>query len=448
MKKACCLLIWVTMLTLSACASATSVSTTQPLTADQAATIAAATLQAVPTNVPTPTPRPAVESIVVTFVKDGDVHVWNSTTQQSEMIFPADDANMVTLSEDGQLIVFLRHVIDSSQCEQTALWVVERSGENAREILSPVEMRSSLSTVECPSPPVIINRIEWLPESHRLVFSLLLDHEHSYPQGLYLADADSLETNMLVPADLSFHFVPSPDGQQVALMSTSGLSFINTDGSNWRQDVVTYPRSGIPLPGFANGVWTLDSQAFLLATYGDNGLNITRVPLDGSPPELLITNANTNRDSVAFSPNGLHVGFVDGSHHSSNGQFDLPWVIQQLGTAGAGPLAIPSRTEFGTPANLHWSPANVAYVYVGGNLYPFCPNAAPDYDVCDTVTPGYVSFYIVQWLDAERFLFLTREPSLLFLGALDHTTAPIVIWPLEEWVTPQNFSAVLLSPDP
>jgi hypothetical protein len=88
----------------------------------------------------------------------------------------------------------------------------------------------------------------------------------------------------------------------------------------------------------------------------------------------------------------------------------------------------------------------VAYVYVGGNVYRFCPNAAPDYDICDAVTPGYVSFYVIQWLDAERFVFLTREPSLLFLGALDHTTVPIVVWPLEEWVTPQSFSAVLLTP--
>jgi hypothetical protein len=88
----------------------------------------------------------------------------------------------------------------------------------------------------------------------------------------------------------------------------------------------------------------------------------------------------------------------------------------------------------------------VPYVYVEGNFYPFCPNAGPDIDVCDSILPGYAAFYVIQWLEADRFLFLSREPFLLFLGRLDHTTVPIVTWPLEEWVTPQSFSAVLLAP--
>lgn len=285
MKKACFSLILVTMLILSACAAAISTDTAEPITADQAATIAVGTMQALP-PAPTATPSFVEGSIVVSFTRDGSVYIWDSTTQSNSPVFNASDVTLVTISDDAQRIAFLRRWRDSNQCDQTALWVVEQDGENAREILSPAELRESLSAMECQSPPVSIPKIEWLPASHRLVYSLISDHEHASPQGLYLADADTLETKTLVQADHSFHFVPSPDGQQVALLSTSGLSFINVDGSNWRQDVVKYPVSGRPLPGFGNGVWTMDSRAFVLATYGDNGLNITRVPVDGAQWEL------------------------------------------------------------------------------------------------------------------------------------------------------------------
>jgi dipeptidyl aminopeptidase/acylaminoacyl peptidase len=381
----------------------------------------------------------------------GSIHIWDDASLKTQTIYTSvpGDISSVMMSDDGQVVTFTRRGVDFNQCVgASALWVIGRDGGNPREMISAEQLGGTLGDTDCEYPAIAIAQMEWLPETHRLAFSVMVDGEHTSPQGLYLADADTLSVTPLVSTDYSGRFVISPDGQQVAFMSTTGLSFINTDGSNWRQDVFTYPKAGSPIPGFANGVWTQDSRAFLLAAYGDNGLNIAQIPLDGSAMQLLATDINTNRESVAFSPNGLHVGFVDGAHQSSNALFDLPWVIQQPGTAGAGPLAIPARTDFGTPANLHWSPANVAYVYVGGNLFPFCPNAAPDYDICDSVTPGYVSFYIIQWLDAERFLFLTREPSVLFLGALDHTTLPIVVWPLEESVTPQSFSAVLLTPHP
>jgi dipeptidyl aminopeptidase/acylaminoacyl peptidase len=442
MKKISLPFIMAIAFALTTCASPTAMSPTPQSLSNLAATIVAGTMQALPSHTPESTAQPTGEAIVVAFVREGDVHLWNSRTQQSELVVAARDATTASLSSDGQLIAFLRRWVDANQCEQSALWVVERTGENAREILSPVELREALEAVKCQSPPVAVDKIEWFPASHRLVYSLISEHEHSSPQGLYVAEADGLETTTLVPADHSLRYVLSPDGQQVALLATSGLSFINADGSNWRQDVVTYPRVGTPLPGFANGVWSLDSQAFLLAAQGNNGLNITRVPVDGSAAELLTTIPDTNRDSVTFSPDGEHVAFADGAHQSA-GIFDIPWTILPL---GAGSLAIPARTEFGTPANLHWSPANVPHVHVQGNLYPYCPTATTDYDVCNSVTPGYAAFYVIQWLDGDRFLFLTRDPFVLYLGRLDHTTQPVVAWPLEEWVTPQSFSAVLITP--
>jgi len=325
-------------------------------------------------------------------------------------------------------------------------------GENAREIISPAELRDFLDATECDLATASIDKIEWLPQTHRLVYSLISDHEHSSPQGIYLSDADTLATTMLVSTDHSLGFVPSPDGSQIALMATTGLSFINIDGSNWRQNVLTYPKKGVPIPLIPNGVWTQDGRAFLIAAPIESAsmfaLNFTvmRVPLDGSDSRPLATLTNTDIDSVTFSPDGRSVAFFDASYQGKD-QFDRRWVIMPL-TGDGEPLAIPYRTDFGAGANLHWSPVGAPYAvsYAGGSqkLNQLCPDAAQSSDICDWVNPEYVGFSAIQWMDGKRFLFLTGSPSVLFLGSVDHTTMPIVAWSLEDG---GSFSAVLLAPN-
>jgi len=452
MKKIFFSLMMVALLVLTACASPTGVGPTQPSFSDQVATIVAATMQVLPTNTPILTPQPTGESIVVAFVKNGDIHVWDSAIQQSELVFNADDANMVTISGDGQLIAFFRRWVDSKQCEQRALWVVERNGENAREIVSPAELRDFLDATECDLATASIDKIEWLPQTHRLVYSLISDHEHSSPQGIYLSDADTLATTMLVSTDHSLQFVPSPDGSQIALMATTGLSFINVDGSNWRQNVLTYPKKGVPIPLIPNGVWTQDGRAFLIAAPNESesmfALNFTimRVPLDGSNSQSLAIITNTDIDSVTFSPDGRSVAFADYSYQGKD-QFDRRWAIIPL--AGDGePFAIPYRADFGEGANVHWSPVSVPYAvsYVANeqNLFQLCPDAGQSSDICDSVNAGYARYSAIQWMDGKRFLFLTGSPSVLFLGSVDHTTMPVVAWSLEDG---GGFSAVLLAPN-
>jgi hypothetical protein len=162
--------------------------------------------------------------VVVAFVKDGTIQLWHEDTNQSEIIFDGGGANSITISDDGQVIVFTRRWLDFNHCEQIALWTVDRDGKNAREIVSPAELRDTLGDTECDYPSVLFAQIEWLPGTHRLVYSVILDAPHAPPQGLYLADADTLVTTMLASSDHSLRFVPSPDGRQIALVSTTALS--------------------------------------------------------------------------------------------------------------------------------------------------------------------------------------------------------------------------------
>ena len=62
---------------------------------------------------------------------------------------------------------------------------------------------------------------------------------------------------MLAEAEENLRFLPSPDGKQIALMSPSDVGFINADGSNKRQNVLTFAEAGLTGPLFPRGV--LDS---------------------------------------------------------------------------------------------------------------------------------------------------------------------------------------------
>ncbi len=433
-------------LALYACAPAPALAPAATSTAaPPAATPPPATsLPVLPTALPqeptaTVTAPPAEEGTIVAFVQDGGIHLWHEGTGEQETIFNEGGALSLSLSDDGQRIAFVRTWFDFNLCSQTALWVVDRDGGNARELVSPADLNATLGDADCEYPFVTFAQFEWLPGTHRLLYSVIMDAPHAPPQGLYLADADTLSVTELVSTANSLRFEPSPDGFQIALISATELGFINADGSNWRQDVLTYPQSGIPIPLLPNGVWAQDGRSFLIAapTESDSAFvlnyDILRVPTDGSSAGTLASITDSHGDSVTFSPDGQHAAFLQEGAPSTRSIIPL--------AAGAGPLAIPSAVDLGTVANLHWSPAGDAYVVREGALLQLCPEAAQDTEICgDPVNLDSRVIALIQWLDSDSFLFLTRDPYTLFLARLDGTKTPVVTWGPEE--RSQSFSPV------
>lgn len=407
-----------------------------------------------------PTAQPTEQPVVVAFVKDGDIKLWDEATNQSETIFTADDVIAVTMSDDGQVIAFLRRRVveqtDGNWFEQSALWAVGRNGENPRELVAAENLRQRLNAAEGDSTTVAdsttIAQIDWIPQTHRLVYSGIRyiaqgeGTSHARPEGVYLVDTDTLSNTVLTPAGNNLRFVPSPDGQQIALMSTTGLSFINVDGSNRRQDVLTYPQVGVPLPLLPNGVWTQDGRAFVMVapieSESESVLNYTswRVPADGLPAQPLATITDSHSGSVTFSPDGHHAAFY-------RWQPKPAWFITPL-TGDVGPLAIPSAIDELGYANLHWSPAGAAFVFpsdFAGFLFQLCTGATQNSEVCGDPVHLGGTIAAIHWIDSSRFLFLTRDPYALLLGRLDGTTIPIVTWLPEESASSQSFTTVSMA---
>lgn len=437
------IIIMIFTLVLVACgASPTTspISTEQPTSADQP------TSSEQPTEI-APTLPPTSQPVSVVFVKDGDIKVWNEASGQSETLYASGDVISLSVSDDNQVIAFIRRSVvkisDLEWYEQSALWAVNRNGENPRQLLAAEDLRALLTTNERESSAFM--QTEWVPTTHSLLFSgtkYIVQAEglsHASPQGVFLVDADLGSNTALAGVDKNLRFAASPDGRQVALMSTTTLSFINTDGSSLRADVLTYPDMSLTASIFPTGVWTKDSQAFLITSFIESGtpavmhFNLLRVPVDGSSTGTLASiTQDSHPASVTYSPDGKFAAYYIWP--------DPAWIITPLAFE-AGALEIPYTTEMSF-ANLNWSPSGNAFAINGQSLDQLCPNATRNTDVCGSPVKLEGTLVVIKWIDSSTFLYLTREPDKLFLGRLDGTSLLIVTWLTEEYPNSGSFSAV------
>jgi Tol biopolymer transport system component len=411
----------------------------------QTGVVSTATPVSPPTeSLSTATPSPSAPpvptgAIMVAFVKDGNIQVWDEATQQTQTIVNTGDGFTVTVSDDGQMIAYTRGSWvggTTDGYEQFALWVVNRDGGNPRELISAQDLRQRINPSERESSNFY--QLAWVPQTHQLIFSgtkYIVQAEglsHAIPQGAYLVDMDKGSVNMLAEAAQTVRFVPSPDGMQIAFMSPGSVGFINADGSNRRQDVLTYAEVGLANPSFPTGVWTQDSRSFVMTASFEQdpefniNFSIWRIPMDGSSPQALAAVTRSDPSSVTFSPDGKWIAFLQTTDQQPSeiaGWFIAPLIPE------AGALALPYYGKKTSFANLHWSPAGDAFAIKDQDLLQLCPDAAQDSQVCgEPVHLGSGIITTFQWVDPSRFLVESIEPNTLSLGSLDGTLTPIVTW--------------------
>jgi len=444
MKKVFCLLVLFASLTLCACT---------PSVRGPVPTTSAVATGVIPDFIPTvtplsPTTPPALtesqedaDALVVAFVKDGDIHLWEEATGQSRTLIKAGDISSVTMSDDGQVIAFTRRAWVGSELEgyeQFSLWAVRREGGDPREVI-PIEfLRQRLNLTERESSNFY--QLGWIPDTHQVIFSITKyiaqaeGMSHASPHGAYIVNIDSGSVTVLAEPPENLRLAPSPDGMQLALLSPTSLSFINSDGSNRRSDVLTYPAAGLTGPLFPTGVWTQDSRAFVTTGSFEKDPNMDisftfwRVPVGGSPAEVLSAVMKSHPDSVTFAPDGRSAALfktTDTQPSEIAGWFITPFSVE------VGPLAIPYYGKEAFYANLHWSPAGQAYVIKDHELSQLCPDATQDTQVCGEPLQLEIDSNIItslQWIDEDRFLVAGIEPNMLVLGSLDGTFVPVATW--------------------
>jgi len=416
-------------------------------------------------------PSPAKGTAVVAYVQDGDLWVWSEATGQTQILVDTGDVIRVDLSDDGELAAFVRRStftaggVDNN--EQSALWVVGLDGSNPRELVSAAELRSNLDAAETDSTDFA--ELEWIPNSRRLLYNgktygVTGQGGGGVLGGVYLVDADGSGGAEIAPAEASHEFAASPDGGQVALVTPTGLSFYSFEGGRLRRDVLTYPaKAGRPFPFTPWGVWTQDSSAFLIAAPVETGtstfdtLTVWRVPVEGAQPQALMTAVDISSPKVSFAPDGSFVAIVLIGPVGPLAGVGLRDSAPPLALDGAGGLFAPRfagrnpdsatfilplpedlgplatrRDTFGH--QLIWSPGGSADVFDTESLrelYPLCPNASQISELCGpairipleivTDDQGTADDDLVrgfEWVDGDRFLYVTIRPRQLYLGDL------------------------------
>jgi streptogramin lyase len=383
---------------------------------------------------PTPTQNLSAETTdtaIIFFINNGNISAWEESNRETHTIYDGGDAISVLLSPDGKQIAYLRREIvnhaESDWHEQSSLWVMDVYGGNQRELVSADQLRGLLAASETDSTNM--PQVDWVPGSHRLLFTGWIyfvqaeGESHAFPIGLHIVDAETGELNTLMPNENSARFTVSPDGLTIAVMTTFGFGFMNVDGNNPRLDFLDYPDVGFGGSAFPSGVWTQDSNAFMLASSyisetGEQVMAIRRVPVDGSSAAVQATLIDSHPDSVVFSPNGRHLAYAKSNN----------WYIADL-EGDTRQLAIPYGAFFFW-RRIHWSPAGIAYATIGPSLHQLCPDATQETESCKTLelgeavvkngwseTPADIAY--VEWIDDQRFMFTTREPEDLYYGNLN-----------------------------
>lgn len=231
----------------------------------------------------------------------------------------------VELSDDGQLVAFVRatSVEAGGQPQEAALWIVERDGDNPRELVSADGLRAQLEASENENSELPC--LEWIPNTLRLLYSGLVSPPFIGAQclqgptrGLYVLDTDSLASAELAPDEETVDFLPSPDGERIAILFSTGLAFVDVDDSLSGEADLTRV-AGAPVyycgPDYASlgNAWTQDSGALLVIGSRifdralGQGFTIWRVPVDGGPVEQLIT---LRGERAQLTPDGSAVTFV------------------------------------------------------------------------------------------------------------------------------------------
>lgn len=351
------------------------------------------------------------------------------------------------ISPDGTLIAF--QVIVAEGVSQ--LWVVSAAGGDARLLVGQDQLPST-DGVTINSPKTY----QWLAGTHTLVFDTrYIPTGGPFGPGEYI-NADlwtvNVDTNALtplLPEEAAGTFEVSPDGQTIAISRPTGLDLVNADGSNYRQNVITFPAiltySEYAYKPFVQ--WSADGTFFNVTILSpdpmaaDAHADMYRVGVDGIVTPLTSVTANLLFGGMItpakFSPNGQYAFYSVGM---PDGTGDVVHQLEFLAGGGVGERTM-GPTLFLQGG--YWSPDSTYFAYA------VTPLGAPGQgyvtgttaESVQTFANGLAALRALEWENGTTMVFLAKigasdtwalyrqtlgsEPVLLASALGDQTTLDV-----------------------
>lgn len=264
-----------------------------------------------------------------------NLHVWQAGGSPTLIV----NSGMVTdavLSPDGEWIVYTSTTSDGIVIE---LWAIRFDGSDQKLLVTHDDFMAmplhpditDVFTVVTVSP----HMLEFIPGTHTVAFStyprfdapgLLINHD------LWYIDVDTDEKRALLSPGQAGNFYFSPDGSQMVLVTPDRIDLLNTDGSNRRIGVLSYPfvYTYSEYAFHAIPIWSQDSSYLRVSIppqdpLGDTTMpvKIYHLPIDGSLASLLTSVVVAPLDNAFLAPDLNHFAFKEQLGDPSQNLFSL-----------------------------------------------------------------------------------------------------------------------------
>jgi Tol biopolymer transport system component len=244
-----------------------------------------------------------------------------------------------------------------------SLWAIRFDGSEEHALFSQDDFNAMPLHPDINADDVLSNQpyqMAFIPGSQTLAFN-------TYPQfegpglfdnkDLWYVDVETGTRTNVLPAGQAGHFHFSPDGSQIALVTPEDISLINSDGSNRRDAVLTYPfvYTYSEYAYHAEPVWAADGSYLRVTIPPQDPLgdlsalgHIYQIPTDGSAAVMLGSLPLGLLNYGHFSPDLSQIAYLERVGEPE----ENIWALQFANYDGSG------STEFirGNISFLSWAP--------------------------------------------------------------------------------------------
>jgi hypothetical protein len=358
---------------------------------------------------------PTQQNLRVVYTDDGDLWAMEIGSSPRQLT-SSGDISEVRISDDGQWVGYT--IRDPNQ-DTAELHSIQFDGSNHQELMDAVSF-DALYPLEI-FIHYTLSTMDFLPGSHTLLFNT-----RGVFEGPGLAKNDDLlaidvATGQIIPLlqrGEGGDFMPSPIGNQLALVRPDSIGFVDANGTNPRPEVLTFTPVityseyfFYPLPVWSGNSVVLavpQQDPFFAAEPG------TIWSVDGEPQALTRPDGDLfspQREHPLVSPDGSSVAYFRAA--AAAGEVQL--VIDRLD--------IGEQTVYDTGLIQWkgWSPGSDRLVFTKGtgfDLYLGEVGALPV-----PLAPGTE----LRWINADEYLYLAGDPGgwTLTLGDLAGGAVPL-----------------------
>ncbi len=373
------------------------------------------------TLLPTPTvppPPPPAAGLKVAYLKDGNIYVWTEGGS-STGITGTHDAISVDISDDGQLVAYVRELAGAPFAYE--LWVVNSDGAplNPRLLVSHTEMTALKNASQFSGADGFdFDQIEFRPGTHDIYYSTVprfMGPGYAPSYDLRVVNVDTEAKSVLFDFGQAGAFTFSPDGTQIALSLPEHISLVNADGSNLRSHVLTYP----PVITYSeyqytpSPIWDSSSASLRVAIPPADPLaepkqptTLWFIPVEGSPSHQIGSMDSISFDWAdnSFSPDMSYIAYVKSVGEPTENQRELHIAYAD----GSGDIVFATGTSLQFRG---WTPDSTRFLYASNSVDDTGLYLGSIDGGVFTISSVHQTMRQIAWVDNDRIIFVYENPT-------------------------------------